>query len=98
MTDEEKIQEMAFEAIPENISYSTVIDRMVDYNGRDRDFFIDGARAAMEWKEQQMIEKAVEWLKNNIHDYYNGDSEFAVCNWLTEDEFINNFKKAMKGE
>ena len=60
MTNEEKIQEMAFEAIPENISYSTVIERMVDYNGRDRSFFIDGARAAMKWKDQQF------WSYENI--------------------------------
>lgn len=90
MTNEEKIQEMAFEAIPENISYSTVIDRMVDYNGRDRSFFIDGSRAAMEWKEQQMIEKAVEWLEEHLHYY---------CDTRLEAEsLINSFKQAMKGE
>lgn len=51
-----------------------------------------------DWKKNRMIEKAVEYIEDNIHDYYDGDSEFAVCNWLKKDEFVANFKKAMCDE
>jgi hypothetical protein len=43
------------------------------------------------------IQKACKWLIENMHDYFNGDSEFAVTNdFITCDEFIENFKKAME--
>ncbi len=44
-----------------------------------------------QWKEQQMIERAVEWLKNNIYDYYRTD-EFEQ--WF--DEMFDDFKQSMK--
>ena len=43
------------------------------------------------------IEKACEWLENNMHDYFDGDNEFAVCDcFLTKENFIEEFRKAME--
>ena len=48
-----------------------------------------GAIQAMKWKDQQFIDNACEWL-----------NEQAFGGWIEEpvDEFIEEFKKAMKGE
>lgn len=51
------------------------------------------ALQAMEWKEQQLIDRACEWLKNNIYD----------CKYYTTNEpeqrfLLEDFKQAMKGE
>ena len=65
----------------------------------------NAAMEMAEWKDEQFkeekkrwIEKAMEYLIFNTHDYYDGDGEFAVCNWLKRDEFIENFKQAMNEE
>lgn len=50
--------------------------------------FIKGA----EWKEKEMIEKAVEWLENNV--IMNG--AFYCSAFKKED--IESLKQAMKGE
>ncbi len=68
------------------------IDRMLKfYHGTKtlKDYLLEMA----EWKEQQMIDKAVEWLKNNIHDYYT-TNEFEQ--WF--DEMFKDFKQAMMEE
>lgn len=44
------------------------------------------------WKEQQMIDKACEWLKEYGGVYWMDDYD------LPTDELVNDFKKAMKGE
>lgn len=44
-------------------------------------------------REQQLIDKACEWLKNNIDDYYT-TNEFEE--WF--DNMFEDFKQAMKGE
>lgn len=42
------------------------------------------------------IKKVCEWLMENMHDYFDEDNEFAVASdFITCDEFIENFKKAM---
>ena len=41
------------------------------------------------WKEQQMIEKACEWLKKNLQNYIEDD-------WTSEKDFIEEFRKAVK--
>lgn len=49
-----------------------------------------------EWKEKQIIEKACEWLKENIHDYYTtGDGGDEFEEWF--DNMFEDFRKAMKG-
>lgn len=42
------------------------------------------------WKEQQMIEKACEWLEDNL-------ASFWQCKFYDDIAFIDDFKKAMKG-
>lgn len=56
---------------------------------------IEGACYKMAvWKEQQMIEKAVNWLLNNATDHIGFDSisESFSLSW----DFIDLFKQAMK--
>ena len=43
-----------------------------------------------EWKEQQMVEKAVEWIKSQMIPY--GTSPLAIFNYIEE------FKQAMREE
>jgi hypothetical protein len=67
----------------------------------DVDSFDDcygAALEALQWKdkqlkkqEQQLIDKACEWLKNNINDYYT-TNEFEQ--WF--DEMFEDFKQAME--
>lgn len=83
-------KEKAEELYPTDFNYLS--SGVINVPVKEREAFVKGA----EWKEQRVIEKAVEYLIFNTHDYYDGDSEFAVCNWLKRDEFIENFKQAMK--
>lgn len=58
--------------------------------------------AAMEmakWKEQQMIGKACEWLKENIKDYLSCDgySDAPGFKQYVSEDFYEDFKKAMEG-
>jgi len=48
------------------------------------------------WKEQQMID----WIRKNAYIYIvtENDSEGNLCEKFLEDAFIDDFKKAMKGE
>lgn len=49
------------------------------------------------FKKQEMIKKACVFLENNIHDYFDGDNEFAVCDcFLTKENFIEQLKKVME--
>lgn len=47
--------------------------------------------------QEYFIDKAVEWVENNLYDHYDGNDEFGVCSgFVKSEEFIENFKKAMK--
>lgn len=64
---------------------------------RETDFARESAafNAAMEmakWKEEQMIEKACEWLKNNMHKYLVAKADGADYRITIFDDF----KKAME--
>lgn len=53
----------------------------------DRNSFLEIFKAGAQWKEQQMIEKAVEWLVNNM-----------MCTGYTlqsKAKFIRDFRKTM---
>ena len=53
--------------------------------------FVKGA----EWMQEKMIEKAVEWLSNNMfHSINNGVQINGTC----ISDFIERFKKAMQDE
>lgn len=58
---EKAADEMALRAFPEKKSYSTVIDRVVDYNARDRENYRDGIIAGAKWQKEQ---KPVRWKKD----------------------------------
>lgn len=48
----------AIKAFPENKSYSTVVDRVVDYSAIDRKNYHDGFIAGGTWKEEQLMKNA----------------------------------------
>lgn len=47
-----------------------------------------------DWKEQQMIDKSMMWLKENVESLLNEQSEASKS--LTRDLFIARYKKAME--
>ena len=53
----------------------------------------DAVLQAMEWKQNQLIDKACEWLKFNLQFYDENYEERDSGSIL-----IDDFKKAMKGE
>lgn len=53
-----------------------------------------GFIAGAEWKEQQMIDKACEWLKDNANDYLDW-YDWEQCR-VDKDELVYDFKKAME--
>lgn len=56
---------------------------------------VDAALEMAEWKKRQIIKKACEWLKENIHDYYTtGDGGDEFEGWF--DDMFEDFKKAME--
>ena len=76
---EEKAMELAFEYAP-------------SLEDSPRTIVIDNACMKMaEWMKQQMIEKAVKWLKENAGMYWYDDI-YIDC----PDELLENFKKAME--
>jgi len=61
----------------------------------------DGAVKMAEWKRQQMIEKTIDWLKENADKYVGRaleeyDMQYYGC--ISIDNLIEDFKKAMKEE
>ena len=76
--------------------YPTVYSRL-DENHRIAEEYCDDEIELIDKPKMVSINKVCEWLIENMHDYFNGDSEFAVTNdFITCDEFIENFKKAME--
>ena len=52
-----------------------------------------------EWKEEQMIQKAVEWLYDNIIGMLDNNVPYVQSTYdVSKNEFIKDFKQAMKGE
>lgn len=60
-----RAEQRALEAYPEDISYSTVLERPFDYNGHQRMIF----QKAYEQAEKDTIERCVAWLKDNANKY-----------------------------
>ncbi len=50
-----ELEKAAYVAYPKNISYSTIIDQMFDYNAEKRNIWIDGAN----WMRGQMMKDAI---------------------------------------
>lgn len=78
MTNEEKAKELAEES------------RISTGESCEEECY-DCAMLMAEWKEQQLIDKACEWLRNNIDDYY-------ITNEFESyfDDMLADFKQAMK--
>ena len=58
--------------------------------------FIDGAK----WMKQHLIEEITEWFTDTIHDttdVFSG-KPYAICNWMTREEFIEGFKQFIENE
>lgn len=50
-------------------------------------------------RKDVLIEKALDYIENNIYDHYDGDNEYGICGgYVKKEEFIKNFKDYMKGE
>lgn len=88
MTNEEKAREYAQLHLYDGDQVQLYVEC---HNGK-----IAAFKAGAEWKEQQMIEKVCEWLKNNAGEHI----YFDECDneWYDAEELIEDFKKAMMGE
>ena len=84
MTNEEKAKEIASKYERWNIEED------------ESDGAYKGALEMAAWKERQIIEKAIEWLKKNA-DSYTWYNEFEGESGMIE-EFIEDFKKAMEAD
>lgn len=98
MTNEEKSKEIS---VNNRMTYVESVNDGNTYVVNSQGECYQSAMEMAKWKEQQMIEKAVEWLKDMVCYYsywdYNGDTyekEIAV----DTDQMIEDFSKAMKGE
>ena len=89
MTNEEKAKEMF-----------PFYEDMDDVEIVQTTFKRAGAIEMAEWKEQQMIDKACEWLQDMACYYayweHNGDTYEKEVVYDTE-KLINDFRNAMKG-
>ena len=54
-------------------------------------------KAGAQWQKEQLIEKACEWLKEHKDHPFIECEDPCLSGYLT-DEFIEDFKKYMKGE
>lgn len=75
---EKAADEMALRAFPEKKSYSTVIDRVVDYNVMDRENYRDGIIAGAKWQKEQMMKDAVKWLVDDDYDTKTDKGRFIL--------------------
>ena len=88
MTNEEKAKE-----IGQKFYFDTMNSNEAAYKG---------ALQMAQWKEQQMIERAVRWMEDNINNYIVND-QYELPNgsmsrdWLkVKSEFFTDFKKSME--
>lgn len=56
-----------------------------------------GALKMAEWMKQRMIEKAAEWMDNELYLFYSGSEHWVASHKkVNVKEFIDNFKKNME--
>ena len=83
MTDREKADEISGQ-------YSTS-----HYFPNDEELAAYSAAMQMaKWKEQQMIEKACEWLEDNANEYLDW-YDWEQCR-VNKDELLHDFREAME--
>lgn len=85
MTRKEEIKKSAFDAFP-NEGWE-----------RQRVAFVQGALWADEYPRKGLvdIEKACEWLKDNVNDSYLDWYDWEKCR-LNKDELLRDFREAME--
>ena len=55
------------------------------------------AREVAEQLTDDLIERALDYIENNIYDHYDGDNEYGICGgYVKKEEFIKNFKNYIK--
>lgn len=100
MTNEEKARTLSLQDHLSNDDYALCPsnDTIIRLNA------YGAAMKMAEWKEKEMIEKAVKWMEDNINNYIVND-QYELPNgsmsrdWLkVKSECFTDFKKAMKGE
>ena len=70
---------------------------------KERNIPVDSLEAnsikeGIDWVDKTMVEKAVEFLKDNLRTVYDDPYDYVMADSIYEtvDEFINNFSKAME--
>ena len=93
MTNEEKARTLSLQDHLTNDDYALCPsnDTIVRINA------YGAAMEMAEWKEQQMIEKAVDWLKERAEHYYGVEGEYSdkVDLIFCKEEPLEDFKEAM---
>jgi hypothetical protein len=90
MTREEEIQNACKTSITETITCSGY-----GFTDRATDLLECAFEKGAKWADKTMIDKACEWLENNINDYLVWYDFREECR-VNKDELLCNFKKAMK--
>lgn len=82
--------------------YRDIAENNCRYYGGEYDSFKEcfiSAKEAADWKEQQMIEKAVEWLEHSFCDAVADNLHIvATYDFESVEQMIKDFKKTMKGD
>ena len=96
ITNKQKAREYMFKehlSPLNNILHQCDINIELQYAVDIETAFIKGA----EWKQQQMVEKAVDWLVKNTYTRNEGALHCVVANGeMIQEKFIEAFKKAME--
>lgn len=89
MTNAEKAREIA----NDNCTHLCLADCSTEsYFSSENDCY-NAAIEAMEWKEEQMIEKAADWLNEHAYEYFPPSYGFQAN---TANLLVYYFKKAME--
>jgi hypothetical protein len=82
MTNEEKANEIARDMLP--------------YNNAEYHACYNSAMKAMEWKEQQIIKRTIDWVQKEATKHIGFNAISEECSLSLD--FIDLLVKAMKGE
>ena len=91
MTREEITSSKAYQASKEALKYYNE-----HYQDKDIDL-TDAFEAGAEWADETLIEKACEWLENNVNNYIIIDDYLGKVQPKISSSMFDNFKKAMEG-
>ena len=82
---------------PEKIILSADRDTQIIYDKWVTKDYTDNIKIEYT-RTDAFIEKALDYIENNIYDHYDGDNEYGICDgYVKKEEFIKNFKDYMKG-